>query len=130
MKLHRLTALLLALLLLAGCAPQTAPAEDPGPVTDPVVTPDPTPATPDPAPVTPDPTPVTPDPTPVTPDPGPDLSSDTTHTILTDDPVLIERRKTVESYMREMGTFVWRCPENLLYTIASNVDPQESSDRI
>lgn len=110
-KALRLIALLLAVLTLAGCAPQEAPAPDPVPAPAPAPTPDPVPA-PEPEP---------------TPAPAPDLSSDTTHRILTQDPTLIGRRQTVEQYMRTMGTLIWRCPEDLLYTITSNIDPQDST---
>jgi len=97
--------LLLAVLLLAGCAaaPQT-PA--------------------DPAPVTPDPVPAAPQ-EPAA--PPPDLSSDTTHRLLTDDPELAARRTAVEAYMRKMGTLVWRCQEDLLYTITSNITPDQAT---
>lgn len=57
----------------------------------------------------------------------PHLSSDTTHKYLTDDPVLIARRETVEAYMRQMGNIIWRCEEDLLYTISSNITPDQAS---
>ena len=101
-------AALLAALLLAGCAPE-APAPAPAPDPDPVVTPEPAPApVPDPA-------------------PAPDLSSDTTHKFLTDDPELIARRTAVEAYMRKMGTLIWRCREDILYTITSNITPDQAT---
>lgn len=53
-------------------------------------------------------------------------TTETVHRILTDDPVLRARRRTVEAYMRKMATLVWRCPEDILYTTAKDTLPQDA----
>lgn len=55
-----------------------------------------------------------------------DLSCDTVHRILTEDPVLCGRRRTVERYMRAMATMIWRCPEDILYTTAKDTLPEDA----
>ena len=53
-------------------------------------------------------------------------TTETVHRILTEDPGLCDRRRTVEQYMRAMATMVWRCPEDILYTTATDVLPQDA----
>ena len=57
----------------------------------------------------------------------PDLSSDTTHKYLTDDPVLIARREAVEAHMRASCNFIWRNEEDLLYTVSSGITPDQAT---
>ena len=53
--------------------------------------------------------------------------TETVHRILTADPVLIARRQTVEAYMRQMATLLWRCPEDMLYTTSTTVDRRDAT---
>jgi len=109
MKLIALLTVLLLLLSMVGCVTQEQPTSSTTEATEPTT--EPTQAT-------------TPETTEAT---EPDLSSDTTHRYLTDDPVLIARREAVEADMRKQANFIWRCEEDLLYTVSSGITPDQST---
>ena len=49
-----------------------------------------------------------------------------TEPLTPEEQILQERRDIVEAYMRQQTTILWRCEEDLLYTIASNVEPENA----
>ena len=109
-RIQKIASLLLALLLIVSLAAcQQTPAE----------------TTTAPTETTAAPTETTVAPTETT---APEETTETTEPLTAEELILQERRDIVEAYMRQQATILWRSEEDVLYTLTSNVLPEESDE--
>ena len=59
---------------------------------------------------------------------APEETTEATEPLSPEEQILAERRDIVEAYMRQQATILWRSEEDVLYTLTSNVLPEESDE--